>query len=63
MGGPATLTQIRVGTTVLGVSTGTGTQGTSALSDDRVKALAAMFAERARQAQHGDWPSAALPGR
>ncbi|MFJ2705956.1 hypothetical protein ACIO3R_22480 [Streptomyces sp. NPDC087428] len=37
--------------------------GTSALSDDQVKALAAMFAERARQAQDGDRPSAALPGR
>ncbi|MEV0785171.1 hypothetical protein AB0I52_19805 [Streptomyces sp. NPDC050423] len=61
MGGPATLTQVRVGTTVLGVST--GSQGTSALSDDQVKALAAMFAERARQAQDGDRPSAALPGR
>ncbi|MEU8696452.1 hypothetical protein AB0C61_02010 [Streptomyces sp. NPDC048680] len=62
MGGPASITQIRVGTTVLGVSTGT-TQGTAALSDDQVKALAAMFAERARQAQDGDRPSAALPGR
>ncbi|MCM2413022.1 hypothetical protein [Streptomyces sp. RKAG290] len=61
MGGPATLTQIRSGTTVLGVST--GTEGTSALSDQQVKDIAAMFTERAKQAQNGEKPTSALPGR
>ncbi|MGW2083956.1 hypothetical protein [Streptomyces sp. NPDC001880] len=60
MGGPATIAQIRVGTTVLGIST--GTQGKSAVPDKEVKAFAAMFAERAQQAQNGEKPSAALPG-
>ncbi|MGW0958234.1 hypothetical protein ACWD4K_04130 [Streptomyces gelaticus] len=61
MGGPATIVQIRVGTTVLGIST--GTQGKSAVPDKEVKAFAAMFAERAQQAQNGEKPSAALPGQ
>ncbi|WP_406452094.1 hypothetical protein OG782_17780 [Streptomyces sp. NBC_00876] len=61
MGGPATITQIRVGTTVLGVST--GNQGRKTVSDQEVKDLAAMFAERAQQAQNGDKPSAAVSGQ
>ncbi|MEV0581170.1 hypothetical protein [Streptomyces sp. NPDC050392] len=60
MGGPATITQLRVGTTVLGIST--GTQGEKAVSDQEVKDLAAMFAERAQQAQDGDKPSAGVTG-
>ncbi|MGW7705004.1 hypothetical protein [Streptomyces sp. NPDC054771] len=60
MGGPGTIAQIRVGTTVLGIST--GTDGTSAVPDQEVKAFATMFAERAQQAQNGEKPSAALPG-
>ncbi|MFD4941551.1 hypothetical protein ACFVYE_12525 [Streptomyces sp. NPDC058239] len=60
LGGPATITQIRVGTTVLGIST--ATQGKSVVPDKQVKAFAAMFAERAQQAQNGDKPSAAVPG-
>nr|WSW68181.1 hypothetical protein OG461_19355 [Streptomyces sp. NBC_00995] len=60
MGGPATITQLRVGTTVLGIST--GTQGKQAVSDQEVKEFAAVFAERARQAQNGDKPSAAVDG-
>lgn len=60
MGGPATIAQIRVGTTVLGVST--GTPGKSAVADKEVKAFAAMFAERAQQAQNGEKPSATIPG-
>ncbi|MFJ6434422.1 hypothetical protein [Streptomyces sp. NPDC091416] len=60
MGGPATITQLRVGTTVLGIST--GTQGRKAVPDREVKAFAAMFAERARQAQDGEKPSAAVAG-
>ncbi|GGV80679.1 hypothetical protein GCM10015535_19200 [Streptomyces gelaticus] len=61
MGGPATIVQIRVGTTVLGIST--GTQGKSAVPDKEVEAFAAMFAERAQRAQNGEKPSAALPGQ
>ncbi|MEU9315512.1 hypothetical protein [Streptomyces sp. NPDC048295] len=60
MGGPATIAQIRVGTTVLGIST--GTTGRAAVPDKEVKAFAAMFAERAQQAQSGEKPSAAIPG-
>ncbi|MFD7615829.1 hypothetical protein [Streptomyces sp. NPDC059802] len=60
MGGPGTIAQVRVGTTVLGIST--GTQGGSAVPDKEVKAFAAMFAERAQQAQSGEKPSATLPG-
>ncbi|MFJ8391342.1 hypothetical protein [Streptomyces sp. NPDC094144] len=61
MGGPATITQLRVGTLVLGIST--GTQGKSAVPDAEVKALAAMVADRAQQAQDGEKPSAAVTGR
>ncbi|THA76537.1 hypothetical protein E6R60_13150 [Streptomyces sp. A0642] len=61
MGGPATITQVRVGTTVLGIST--GTQGKKAVSDQEAKDFAAMFAERAQQAQDGKRPSAAVAGR
>lgn len=60
MGGPATITQLRVGTTVLGIST--GNQGKEAVSDQEVKEFAAVFAERARQAQNGEKPSAAVAG-
>ncbi|WP_406420773.1 hypothetical protein OH809_21960 [Streptomyces sp. NBC_00873] len=59
-GGPATITHIRVGTTVPGIST--GTTGTAVVPDKQVKEFAAMFAERAQQAQNGETPSAALPG-
>ncbi|MCX4846809.1 hypothetical protein [Streptomyces sp. NBC_00893] len=60
MAGPATIAQIRVGTTVLGIST--GTSGKAVVPDKEVKAFAAMFAERAQQAQNGEKPSAAIPG-
>ncbi|MFE9854963.1 hypothetical protein [Streptomyces sp. NPDC005780] len=60
MGGPATITQLRVGTAVLGIST--GNQGKEAVSDQEVKEFAAMFAERAQQAQNGEKPSAAVAG-
>jgi hypothetical protein len=59
MAGPATIAQVRVGTTVLGIST--GTSGKAVVPDKEVKAFAAMFAERAQQAQNGEKPSAALP--
>ncbi len=61
MGGPATITQLRVGTLVLGIST--GTQGKSAVPDGEVKALAAMVADRAQQAQDGEKPSASVTER
>ncbi|WP_326737321.1 hypothetical protein [Streptomyces sp. NBC_01022] len=61
MGGPATITQLRVGTTVLGIST--GTQGKKTVSDQEAKDFAAMFAERAQQAQNGEKPSSALTGQ
>ncbi|ROQ67703.1 hypothetical protein EDD93_2148 [Streptomyces sp. 840.1] len=60
MGGPATVTQLRVGTLVLGIST--GTQGKASVPDGEVKALAAMLADRAQQAQDGEKPSAAVTG-
>ncbi|TXS37060.1 hypothetical protein EAO72_27235 [Streptomyces sp. or43] len=60
MGGPATITQLRVGTTVLGIST--GNRGKEAVSDQEVKEFAAVFAERAQQAQNGEKPSAAVAG-
>ncbi|MFJ6012295.1 hypothetical protein [Streptomyces sp. NPDC092952] len=59
MGGPGTIAQVRVGTTVLGIST--GTQGKTVIPDERVRAFAATFAERAQQAQDGDRPTAAVP--
>ncbi|MFF4080137.1 hypothetical protein ACFYZN_12090 [Streptomyces sp. NPDC001777] len=60
MGGPATIAQVRVGTTVLGIST--GTQGRTAVPDEQVKAFAAVIAERAKQAQSGEKPSAKVSG-
>ncbi|MEU2129117.1 hypothetical protein [Streptomyces sp. NPDC018352] len=60
MAGPATITQIRVGTTVLGIST--GTTGKAAVPDKEIEAFAAMFSQRAQQAQNGEKPSAAVPG-
>lgn len=59
MGGPSTIAQLRVGTTVLGVST--GTEGEDVTPDRDVKAFSTMFAERAQQAQDGAKPSAGLP--
>lgn len=61
MGGPTTITQLRVGTTVLGIST--GNRGRTAVSDREVKDLAAMFSERAQQAQNGEKPSSAPSGQ
>ncbi|WNI23782.1 hypothetical protein [Streptomyces sp. ITFR-16] len=61
MGGPATITQLRVGTTVLGVSS--GNQGAKTFTDQEVKAVAGLFAERARQAQNGEKPTSALTGQ
>jgi hypothetical protein len=61
MGGPATIAQIRVGTTVLGIST--GTQNKATVPDEQVEEFAAVFAERAQQAQSGEKPSAKLSGQ
>ncbi|MET7616223.1 hypothetical protein [Streptomyces sp. NPDC005408] len=59
-GGPATLAQVRVGATLIWVETSTA--GTDTVPDDRVKAFAAMLAERAEQAEQGETPSAGLDG-
>ncbi|MDK0520705.1 hypothetical protein [Streptomyces sp. ML-6] len=61
LGGPATIAQLRVGTTVLGIST--GTPGKKTVPDERVQAFATMFAERAQQAQNGEKPSAKVSGQ
>ncbi|MFD0319339.1 hypothetical protein [Streptomyces flavalbus] len=59
-GHPGGVTQTRVGTTLL------WTQATSAgrggIDEDRMGELATVLAERARQAQNGDEPSATLDG-
>ncbi|MEE1739912.1 hypothetical protein PUR49_25900 [Streptomyces sp. BE147] len=61
MGGPATIAQVRVGTAVLGIST--GTTGEDETSDRDLTAFSGMFAKRAQQAQDGGKPSAKLPSR
>ncbi|MFF3323386.1 hypothetical protein [Streptomyces sp. NPDC002889] len=73
-GSPTAVAQIRVGATVLWLSTansgpsGTGTAGgraaksTTAAADERLKALAGLFAGRAQQAERGETPSARLGG-
>ncbi|MGY3681239.1 hypothetical protein [Streptomyces sp. TE33382] len=59
LGGPATIAQLRVGTAVLGIST--GTTGEDETSDRDLTAFSGMFAKRAQQAQDGGKPSAKLP--
>ncbi|MGW5640854.1 hypothetical protein [Streptomyces sp. NPDC003832] len=52
------VTQTRVGTTVLVTETAAGEKG--GVDEDSARDLTAVIAERARQAQDGDTPSAAL---
>ncbi|MFE0674118.1 hypothetical protein [Streptomyces sp. NPDC058867] len=59
-GEPGAVTQTRVGTTLLWTQAGAMDKG--GLDEDAVRDLAAVLAERARQAQDGDAPSAALGG-
>ncbi|WP_326792535.1 hypothetical protein OHA79_23465 [Streptomyces sp. NBC_00841] len=49
------MTVIRVGSTVLGIRT---THSRTAPTDKRLTALATVFAQRARQAQDGEEPTA-----
>lgn len=53
--GRSTMSLIRVGTTLLGIST---SHSRTALPDEQLTALATMFAERAQQAQDGKEPTA-----
>ncbi|CAM5290731.1 hypothetical protein ACFUV2_25510 [Streptomyces pilosus] len=59
-GEPGAVTQTRVGTTLLWSEAASAGKG--GIDEDRVRALATVLAERARQAQNGDSPSAALDG-
>ena len=59
-GEPGAVTQTRVGTTLLWTEAASTDKG--GIDEDGARDLAAMLAERARQAQDGDEPSAALDG-
>ncbi|MGW0331762.1 hypothetical protein ACWD0J_07795 [Streptomyces sp. NPDC003011] len=60
LGEPGAVTQTRVGTTLLW--TQAASAGKGGIDEDRVRDLATVLAKRARQAQNGDAPSAALNG-
>ncbi|MFF6814967.1 hypothetical protein ACFZAG_34505 [Streptomyces sp. NPDC012403] len=59
-GEPGAVTQVRVGTTLLWTLAASADKG--GIDEDGVRDLATVFAERARQTQNGDAPSAALGG-
>ncbi|MFC9283402.1 hypothetical protein [Streptomyces collinus] len=59
-GEPGAVTQTRVGTTLLWTLADSPDRG--GIDEDRVRDLATVLAKRARQAQNGDTPSAALDG-
>ncbi|WP_242625767.1 hypothetical protein [Streptomyces sp. BK022] len=59
-GEPGTITQTRVGTTLLWTMTDSTDKNKNAVTEDNARHLATMLARRARQAQNGDTPSAAL---
>ncbi|WP_202437468.1 hypothetical protein [Streptomyces sp. SID5910] len=59
-GEPGAVTQTRVGTTLLWTESASPAKG--GIDEDLVRNLAKVLAERSRQAQHGDTPSAALDG-
>ncbi|WP_346162379.1 hypothetical protein [Streptomyces bangladeshensis] len=59
-GEPGAVTQTRVGTTLLWTEAASTEKG--GIDEDDVRDLTAVLAERARQAQNGDAPSAALDG-
>ncbi|MFF9179004.1 hypothetical protein [Streptomyces sp. NPDC014793] len=56
------MTQTRVGTTLLGTLADSADKDKPGIDEDAVKDLATMLAKRARQAQDGNAPSAALDG-
>ncbi|MFG3013822.1 hypothetical protein ACGFZB_25975 [Streptomyces cinerochromogenes] len=59
-GEPGAVTQTRVGTTLLWTEAASADKG--GIDEDGVRDLATVLARRARQAQNGDAPSAALDG-
>ena len=59
-GEPGAVTQTRVGTTLLWALAASADKG--GIDEDGVRDLATVLAKRARQAQNGDAPSAALGG-
>ncbi|MER6161608.1 hypothetical protein ABT147_39840 [Streptomyces sp. NPDC001868] len=59
-GEPGTVTQTRVGTTLLWTMADSTDRNEDAVNEDSARDLATMLAKRARQAQNGDTPSAAL---
>ncbi|MFF9391906.1 hypothetical protein [Streptomyces griseoluteus] len=59
-GEPGTVTQVRVGTTLLWTMTDSTGKDNHAVTEDSARDLATVLAERARQAQNGDTPSATL---
>lgn len=61
-GEPGAVTQTRVGTTLLWTLAGSVDKDTDGVNEDSVRDLATVLAKRARQAQNGDAPSAALDG-
>jgi hypothetical protein len=61
-GEPGAVTQTRVGTTLLWTLADSMDEDKDGVDEDGVRDLAAVLAERARQAQDGDAPSAALGG-
>ncbi|NUV62407.1 hypothetical protein [Streptomyces sp. CAI-85] len=60
IGEPGAVTQTRVGTVLLWTETAATDKG--GIDEGAVRDLAAVLAERARQAQNGDTPSAGLDG-
>ncbi|WP_405558474.1 hypothetical protein [Streptomyces sp. NBC_01171] len=59
-GEPSTITQARVGTTLLWTMTDSMDKDKNAVTEDSARDLATVLAKRARQAQNGDTPSATL---
>ncbi|MET9132386.1 hypothetical protein [Streptomyces antibioticus] len=60
LGEPGAVTQTRVGTVLLWTETAATDRG--GIDEEAVRELATVLAERARQAQNGDTPSAGLDG-
>lgn len=61
-GEPGAVTQTRVGTTLLWTLADSTDKDKDVIDEDSVRDLATVLAERARQAQNGDAPSATLGG-
>ncbi|MEU9924952.1 hypothetical protein AB0H51_27305 [Streptomyces griseoluteus] len=59
-GEPSTITQTRVGTTLLWTIAYATDKDKNTVTEDSARALATVLAKRARQAQNGDTPSATL---